>query len=193
MIELSALKAKLQTEAKTLGFADLAIADPSGIETAGHRLGLWLEAGRQGDMTWMADRAAWRADPRALWPEVRSILLLTESYRPEIDPLDLLARKDRAAISCYAWGKDYHEVIKKRLKRLGRWLIAEAGGEIKVFVDTAPVMEKPLAEAAGLGWQGKHTNLVSRELGSWFFLGAIFTTLDLTKDTPHGQSCGSCR
>ncbi|MEM9044157.1 MAG: tRNA epoxyqueuosine(34) reductase QueG [Pseudomonadota bacterium] len=193
MTDLAQLKQALKDKAKAIGFADLAIADPGGIEDAGTRLGLWLEAERQGEMAWMADRATWRADPRVLWPDVRSVILLTESYGPDFDPLQLLETPDRAAISCYAWGKDYHEVIKKRLKRLGRWLIERAGGDIKVFVDTAPVMEKPLAQAAGLGWQGKHTNLVSRELGSWFFLGSVFTTLDLPKDRAHEEHCGNCR
>ncbi|MEM8791241.1 MAG: tRNA epoxyqueuosine(34) reductase QueG [Pseudomonadota bacterium] len=193
MLEKTAIETKLRAEAMSLGFSDMAVADPGGIEAAGEKLALWLDADRHGDMTWMADRAHWRADPRALWPEVRSVIVLVDRYGPDLDPLTLLERRDRAAISCYAWGKDYHDTIKKRMKRLGRWLINEAGGDIKVFVDTAPVMEKPLAAAAGLGWQGKHTNLVSRDLGSWFFIGAIFTTLDLAKDKPHEERCGTCR
>jgi len=137
-----------------------------------------------------ADR---RADPRALWPAVRSLIMLGVNYAPAHDPLAVLARRDRGAISVYAQGDDYHEIIKPRLKHLARWLLEQAGGDVKVFIDTAAVMEKPLAAAAGLGWQGKHTNLVSREFGSWLFLGAIFTTLDLPPDAPHTDRCGSCR
>jgi epoxyqueuosine reductase len=141
----------------------------------------------------MAERMAWRGDPTALWPEARSVIMLAEVYTPDHDPLAILQHRDRGAISVYAQNRDYHDLVKKRLKRLGRWLIDAAGGEIKVFVDTAPVMEKPLAQAAGLGWQGKHTNLLSRDLGNWFFLGAIFTTLELDPDTPEAEHCGSCR
>ena len=142
----------------------------------------------------MSRRANWRGNPAALWPEARSVVMLAEAYTPEHDPLAVLKNRDRAAISVYAQGSDYHDLVKKRLKRLGRWLIAEAPGtEIKVFVDTAPVMEKPLAAAAGLGWQGKHTNLLSRELGNWFFLGSIFTTLELEPDEQSADHCGSCR
>ena len=144
-------------------------------------------------MTWMATTAERRADPRALWPDVRSIIMLGVNYGPDDDPLAVLAQRDRAAISVYAQGDDYHEVIKARLKALARWLVAQAGGDVKVFVDTAAVMEKPRAATAGLGWQGKHTNLVSREFGSWLFLGAIFTTLDLPPDEPEIDHCGSCR
>jgi len=149
-------------------------------------------AGRHGQMGWMAERMGWRGDPAALWPEARSVVMLAETYTPGGDPLAVLERPERGAISVYAQGADYHDLVKKRLKRVGRWLIAEGGGEIKVFVDTAPVMEKPLAQAAGLGWQGKHTNLLSRDLGNWFFLGAIFTTLDLPPDAPEREHCGSC-
>ena len=149
-------------------------------------------------MGWMAERMGWRGDPAALWPEARSVIMLAEAYTPAYDPLAVLEAKDRAAVSCYAQGRDYHDLLKKRLKRVGRWLISEAENgsvpaEIKVFVDTAPVMEKPLGQAAGLGWQGKHTNLVGRELGSWFFLGAIFTTLELPADGAEADHCGSCR
>jgi epoxyqueuosine reductase len=140
----------------------------------------------------MAEREAWRGDPGALWPEARSVIMLAEVYTPEGDPMAGLAERDRGVVSVYAQGKDYHDLVKRRLKRLGRWLLDAQGGEIKVFVDTAPVMEKPLAQAAGLGWQGKHTNLLARDLGSWFFLGAIFTTLDLPKDAPEISHCGSC-
>ncbi len=144
-------------------------------------------------MAWMAANADRRGDPKTMWPDVRSIVMLGLNYGPHDDPLAVLQHRGRGGISVYARGDDYHDVIKPRLKRLGRWLIDAAGGDIKVFVDTAAVMEKPLAEAAGLGWQGKHTNLVSRELGSWLFLGAIFTTLDLPADRPVDDHCGSCR
>jgi epoxyqueuosine reductase len=143
-------------------------------------------------MSWMGERVAWRGDPAALWPEARSVVMLAHSYAPEHDPLDDLADGTRGAVSVYAQGRDYHDVVKKALKRVGRWLLAEGGGEIKVFVDTAPVMEKPLAQAAGLGWQGKHTNLLGREFGNWVFLGAIFTTLELEPDAPEVERCGSC-
>jgi len=144
-------------------------------------------------MAWMESTAGRRGDPRALWPEVRSVIMLGINYGPDHDPLAILERRDHGAISVYAQGHDYHEVIKPRLKDLARWLIAQAGGDVKVFVDTAAVMEKPLAAAAGLGWQGKHTNLVSREYGSWLFLGAIFTTLELPPDENTADSCGSCQ
>jgi len=144
-------------------------------------------------MGWMAERMAWRGSAAALWPECRSVIMLAESYTPDGDPLEKLDARDRGNISVYAGNRDYHDLVKKRLKRVGRWLIETAGGEIKVFVDTAPVMEKPLGAAAGLGWQGKHTNLLSRDLGNWFFLGAIFTTLELPVDAPGEERCGSCR
>ncbi len=144
-------------------------------------------------MAWMETSAERRGDPRALWSEVRSVIMLGMNYGPDRDPLAILAHRDRAAISVYAQGDDYHELIKPRLKQVARWLIANGGGDVKVFVDTAAVMEKPLAAAAGLGWQGKHTNLVSRGFGSWLFLGAIFTTLELPFDGAHAGQCGSCR
>ena len=143
-------------------------------------------------MIWMEERAHHRESPAGLWPEVRSVIALGMSYAPALDPLALAGEGDRGRISVYAQGADYHDVVKKALKALGRWLAQEAGCDLKVFVDTAPVMEKPLAEAAGLGWQGKHTNLVSRSHGSWLFLGAIYTTLDLAPDTPGRDRCGSC-
>ena len=144
-------------------------------------------------MDWMAKNAERRGDPRVLWPDVRAIVMLGINYGPPGDPLAILTERTRGAISVYAQGDDYHDVIKPRLKSIGRWLIEQAGGEVKVFVDTAAVMEKPLAAAAGLGWQGKHTNLVSRDRGSWLFLGAVFTTLDLPADTPEQDYCGNCR
>jgi epoxyqueuosine reductase len=156
-------------------------------------LRLFLAEGAHGDMGWMQTTADRRGDPQALWPDARSIIMLGLSYAREGDPLAILQRRERGAISVYAQSADYHDVIKPRLKELARWLIAQAGGQVKVFVDTAAVMEKPLAAAAGLGWQGKHTNLVSREFGSWLFLGAIFTTLDLPPDAPTGDHCGTCR
>jgi len=144
-------------------------------------------------MTWMAANAERRGDPRVLWPDVRAIIMLGLNYGPDEDPLAVLKARDRGGISVYARGDDYHDIIKPRLKALGRWLIEAAGGDVKVFVDTAAVMEKPLAQAAGIGWQGKHTNLVSRELGSWLFLGAIFTTLDLPIDDAEIDHCGTCQ
>jgi len=152
----------------------------------------FLAEGLHGEMNWMAARPERRGDPRILWPDVRSIVMLGVNYGPDHDPTVILARPERAAISVYAKGDDYHDVIKKRLKALARWLIAQAGGDAKVFVDTAAVMEKPLAAAAGLGWQGKHTNLVSREFGSWLFLGALFTTLELPSDPAEPDRCGTC-
>lgn len=188
-----ALGTALREQALAEGFAAVGICAPGDVAAAGARLRTAVADGLHGEMAWMADRLDWRADPAALWPAARSVVMLAEPYPPAGDPLALLAARDRGAISVYAQGADYHDVVKRRLKRLGRWLVARAGGEIKVFVDTAPVMEKPLAQAAGLGWQGKHTNLVSRRLGSWFFLGALFTTLDLPKDTAHADRCGGCR
>ncbi len=157
------------------------------------RLETFVREGRHGQMGWMAERMTWRGDPAALWPKARSVIMLGESYTPEHDPLDILGHRDRGAISVYAQNKDYHDLVKKRLKRLARWLIDAQACEVKVFVDTAPVPEKPLGEAAGLGWQGKHTNLVSRQLGSWFFLGSVFTTLELPVDAAEVDHCGSCR
>ena len=156
------------------------------------RLRAWLGAGRHGDMMWMEERAQQRGSPRGLWPDVRSVIMLGMSYAPGHDPLALADVSDRARISVYAQGRDYHDVVKKALKALARWLVEEADGALKVFVDTAPVMEKPLAQAAGLGWQGKHSNLVSRDHGSWLFLGAIYSTLDLAADAPGRDRCGSC-
>jgi len=187
------LKSDLVREARAYGFDACAVTRPDAIPQAPERLQTFIEEGRHGQMGWMAERMHWRANPAALWPEARSVIMLAESYTPDYNPLDLLAQRERGVISAYALGRDYHDVVKKRLKRLGRWLIDRAGGEIKVFVDTAPVMEKPLAAAAGLGWQGKHTNLLSRDLGNWMFLGSIFTTLELPSDTPAQENCGSCR
>ena len=193
-MKLDALKERLQTQARAEGFAAMGICAPDAVPGAAGRLAAWLAEGRQGQMAWMGERVEWRGSAAALWPEARSVIMLAECYTPEGDPLAVLEARDRGAVSVYAQGKDYHDLVKRRLKRLGRWLLdqGEPGEAIKVFVDTAPVMEKPLAQAAGLGWQGKHTNLLSRELGNWFFLGAIFTTLDLPKDAPEVSHCGSC-
>jgi epoxyqueuosine reductase len=186
------IKEQLLERAHQEGFAKVGVCRPeSAPETAG-RLRAFLEAGRHGQMGWMAEREEWRGSAVALWPEARSVIMLAEAYTPEMDPMAGLTQRDRGVVSVYAQGKDYHDLVKRRLKRLGRWLIDQAGGEIKVFVDTAPVMEKPLAQAAGLGWQGKHTNLLGRDLGNWVFLGAIFTTLELEPDTPEVSHCGSC-
>ncbi|MCT8158709.1 tRNA epoxyqueuosine(34) reductase QueG [Pseudoruegeria sp. SHC-113] len=188
------LKSELQAQARAEGFAACRVTRPDAVPEIAARLSAFVADGRHGQMGWMAERMHWRGDPAALWPEARSVVMLAEPYTPEDDPLALLEERDRAAISVYARNRDYHDIVKKRLKRVGRWLLEQAPGEaIKVFVDTAPVMEKPLAAAAGLGWQGKHTNLLSRELGNWFFLGAIFTTVELAPDAPARENCGSCR
>lgn len=169
------------------------VAAVDAIPKAPERLKAWLEAGHHGDMGWMDERTAERADPRRLWSEVRSVVMLGMNYAGEGDPLALLGQPDKGAISLYARRRDYHDVIKGKLKTVAGLLAARAGADVKVFVDTAPVMEKPLAEAAGLGWQGKHTVLVSREHGSWLLLGAIYTTADLPADAPETDHCGSCR
>jgi len=175
------------------GFDAVGISKPDAVPDAKARLERFLADGAHGDMAWLASTAERRASPLALWPEVRTVVMLGMNYGPDEDPLAVLQKRERAAISVYAKGDDYHELIKARLKDVARWLVATAGGDVKVFVDTAAVMEKPLAASAGLGWQGKHTNLVSRQFGSWLFLGAIFTTLDLPADAPEPDSCGSCR
>ena len=190
--DAAALKAELVARAHAEGFAKAGICAPTAISQASRHLHDFVAAGRHGQMNWMARRMSWRASPQTLWPQARSVIMLAELYTPEHDPMAVLQQRDRGAISVYALNRDYHDVVKKRLKRLGRWLVDRTGAEIKVFVDTAPVMEKPLAEAAGLGWQGKHTNLLGRDLGSWFFLGAIFTTLELPRDAPETEHCGSC-
>jgi epoxyqueuosine reductase len=179
--------------ARAHGFDAFGVTRPDAIPRAAERLREFLEAGTHGDMDWMARNADRRADPQALWPEAHAIVMLGVNYSPSHDPLAILKQRLCGAISVYAHGDDYHDLIKPRLKALARWLVEKAGGDVKVFVDTAPVMEKPLAQAAGWGWQGKHTNLVSRTHGSWLFLGAIFTTLDLPADAPERDHCGSCR
>ncbi|MEQ1930822.1 MAG: tRNA epoxyqueuosine(34) reductase QueG, partial [Parvularculaceae bacterium] len=180
-------------EARRLGFEAAGVAPAAGDGLLRDRLLEFLGAGRHGDLTWMAERAAERADPRTLWPQANSIIMLGMNYGPDSDPRAALQNETRAAVSVYAKGRDYHDVLKARLKALARWLVGAEGGEVKVFVDTAPVMEKPLAQAAGLGWQGKHTNLVSRRHGSWLFLGAVFTTLEIAIDAPEADHCGACR
>jgi epoxyqueuosine reductase len=187
------LKTALAGEARALGFDCVGVTAPDAIAQAAKHFRDFLDAGAHGDMDWLADRPERRADPRGLWPDVRSVIMLGVNYGPDEDPLEILSQRTRGAISVYAQGDDYHDVIKKRLKALARWLAATSGAEVKVFVDTAAVMEKPLAQAAGLGWQGKHTNLVSREFGSWLFLGAIFTALDLPRDAADTDHCGSCQ
>ncbi|HWZ36902.1 MAG TPA: tRNA epoxyqueuosine(34) reductase QueG [Bradyrhizobium sp.] len=186
------LKRALAQAARAAGFDCVGITAPDAIADAAKHFREFLELGAHGDMDWLAQNPERRADPRRLWPDVRSVIMLGVNYGPDEDPLAILKQRTLAAISVYARGDDYHDVIKKRLKALARWLVATANCEVKVFVDTAAVMEKPLAQASGLGWQGKHTNLVSREFGSWLFLGAIFTTLDLPPDDAELDHCGSC-
>jgi epoxyqueuosine reductase len=188
------LKRAVAERALAEGFAVMRVAAADAIPQAPERLEAWLASGYQGEMGWMEERRDQRADPRQLWSEVRSVVMLGLNYGPdEEDPLSILERRDRGAISVYARSEDYHEIIKPRLKTIARWLVENGGGNVKVFIDTAAVMEKPLAQQAGLGWQGKHTNLVSRRYGSWLFLGAIFTTLELPYDTEDKDHCGHCR
>ena len=188
------LEEAIRTKAAELGFVACGFARADAADAAGLDLRRWLEAGHHGSMKWMETRAHHRVSPTALWPEAKSAIALGMSYAPASDPLALAGKPDLGRISVYAQGGDYHKTVKKALKALGRWLADEAGCELKVFVDTAPVMEKPLAQAAGIGWQGKHTNLVSREHGSWLFLGVILTSLELEPNEPadDGQHCGSC-
>lgn len=166
---------------------------PDAIGAAKPYFERFIAEGQHGDMDWLASTSARRTDPHVLWPDARSVIMLGLNYGPDRDPLDILKERSLGAISVYAQGDDYHDLIKSRLKTVARWLVANAGGDVKVFVDTAAVMEKPLAASAGLGWQGKHTNLVSRQHGSWLFLGAIFTTLELPADAPEADHCGSCQ
>jgi epoxyqueuosine reductase len=187
------LKIALASEARALGFDRIGVTDPDVLADAARHFRSFLDAGAHGDMDWLAADPERRADPRVLWAGVRSVIMLGVNYGPDEHPLAILEQRTRGAISVYARGDDYHDLIKKRLKALARWLVATSGGEVKVFVDTAAVMEKPLAQAAGLGWQGKHTNLVSRQFGSWLFLGAIFTTSDLPRDDADTDRCGSCQ
>jgi epoxyqueuosine reductase len=190
---MPALPDAIREQAAALGFEACGFASVEQAWPASARLQAFVANGLHGQMRWMEETVERRAHPRAMWPAARSAIVLAMSYAPDRDPLDALKDRSTGAISVYAQGDDYHELIKKRLKALARWLVAEADCEVKVFVDTAPLMEKPLAEMAGLGWQGKHTNLVSREHGSWLFLGSILTTLDLPPDQAHEEHCGSCR
>ena len=187
------LKGALAQQASALGFDCIGVTDPDAIADAGKHFREFLARGGHGDMDWLAAQPERRTDPRVLWGGVRSIIMVGVNYAPDENPLEILKLRASGAISAYAQGDDYHDLIKKRLKALARWLVATTGDEVKVFVDTAAVMEKPLAQAAGLGWQGKHTNLVSREFGSWLFLGAIFTASELPRDEADADRCGSCR
>ncbi|RWC86345.1 MAG: tRNA epoxyqueuosine(34) reductase QueG [Mesorhizobium sp.] len=187
------LRALIDAEARRAGFDAVAVTTPDAIPLAPARLAEFVADGFHGSMGWIAETIARRSEPSTLWPDVRSIVVLAMNYGPDHDPRDLLSKRDRGAISVYAKNRDYHEVMKGRLKEIAGKIVARAGGDVKIFVDTAPVMEKPLAEAAGLGWQGKHTNLVSREHGSWLFLGTIFTTAELAPDEAQIDHCGSCR
>jgi len=187
------LRALIEREARKAGFAAVAVTAPDAIPLAPQRLADFVAAGMHGSMAWIEETLARRADPKTLWPDVRSIIVLAMNYGPDRDPRDILAMPEKAAISVYAQNRDYHDIIKGRLKELAGKIVARAGGDVKVFVDTAPVMEKPLAEAAGIGWQGKHTNLVSRSHGSWLFLGTIFTTAEIAPDAAEIDHCGSCR
>jgi epoxyqueuosine reductase len=184
---------RITAKAQALGFDAVGVARAAQAWPAGARLEEFLALGRHGDMAWMAETAERRAHPQALWPQAQSAVMLGVSYGPGFDPLTLLEAKSTAALSVYATRRDYHDVIKGKLKTLAQFLAKETGAEVKVFVDTAPLMEKPLAAQAGLGWQGKHTNLVSRAHGSWLLLGAILTTASLTPDAPEADHCGSCR
>ncbi|MBK5911202.1 tRNA epoxyqueuosine(34) reductase QueG [Rhodothalassium salexigens] len=187
----------VRAEARALGFDAVGLARPDAVPgllaEAGAALDRFLAQGHHGGMAWMAERADQRRHPQALWPEMRTAVMVGLNYGPAVDPMILRDHPTKGAVSVYARGKDYHDVLKKRLKRLARWLHERSGQPVKVFVDTAPVMEKPLAEAAGIGWRGKHTNLVSRDLGNWLFLGALFTPLALDADAPERDHCGSCQ
>jgi epoxyqueuosine reductase len=188
------LEEAIRSQASRLGFAACGFTRADAADGAGLDIRRWIEAGHHGTMGWMETRADHRVSPLALWPEARSAIALGMSYAPASDPLAVAAHPELGRISAYAQGGDYHKTVKKALKALARFIVEEAPSELKVFVDTAPVMEKPLAQAAGIGWQGKHTNLVSREHGSWLFLGVILTSLELTPDPPANEArhCGSC-
>ena len=189
---MASLKQRIFDKAGELGFCAWGTARADAVPEAGEGLRQWIAAGNHGEMGWIEDRAEQRASPNGLWPEARSVIALAMSYAPANDPLALAGARDRGRISVYAQGTDYHKTVKKALKAMGRWLADECGCQLKVFVDTAPVMEKPLSAAAGIGWQGKHTNLLNREHGSWLFLGVIYTTLELEPDQPAVVHCGSC-
>jgi epoxyqueuosine reductase len=188
-----ALRLAIRERAGALGFDAVGFAAPDVPRDRQSAYRRYIAEGRHGDMAWLARDPERRQSPNGLWPEVRSIIVLGTNYGPDEDPLAALARRERATISVYARHRDYHDLIKGRLKQLAGWIHARSGAQVKVFVDTAPVLEKPLAERAGIGWQGKHTNLVSREFGSWLFLGEIFTDLAIPSDPPETDHCGSCR
>jgi epoxyqueuosine reductase len=191
--DLATAKQRIRDRALALGFDAVGFAPATLGGEARERLAEFVAAGQHGDMGWMAETAERRRDPAVLWPEARSVVVLGVNYGPASDPLAALGRGDRGTISVYAQGKDYHDLVKKRLKALARWMHEDLAAEVKVFVDTAPVMEKPLAQRAALGWQGKHTNLVSTVFGSWLFLGEVFTTLALEPDPAEPDHCGTCR
>jgi epoxyqueuosine reductase len=191
--QVARLKAFLHTEAERLGFCALAVTPARSAPFSRERLAKFVDLGRHGSMQWLAETLDRRADPQTLWPEARSVIVLAMNYGPDRDPLENLAHPQNAMVSVYARNRDYHDIIKGKLKELAGKFASRAGGDVKVFVDTAPIMEKPLAQAAGLGWIGKHTNLVSRSHGSWIFLASIFTTVDLAADAAEVDHCGSCR
>ncbi|MEG3618506.1 tRNA epoxyqueuosine(34) reductase QueG [Magnetovibrio sp. PR-2] len=186
------LKERVRQKALDIGFDACGFAPARLDAEHSKNLKAFVDQGRHASMSWMETRQEQRASPDGLWPDAKSVIVLGLNYGPLYDPTAIFDKKDRGAISVYAQGKDYHDVVKKRLKQLGRWLVEEQGCEIKVFVDTAPVMEKPLAQLAGIGWQGKHTNVVSRDFGSWLFLGEVFTSLEIAPDTPEVDHCGTC-
>ena len=183
----------ISKKAKSLGFDAVGFTAPEAVAQAGDHLESFVGESRHGDMVWLAERIHERKSPANLWPDVKSVVALAMNYGPETDPLDNLKRKGVGNLSVYARGKDYHDILKSRVKALARWIHETMDGDVKVFVDTAPVMEKPLAQAAGIGWQGKHTNLISRAHGSWLFLAEIYTTLDLEPGTAESDHCGACR
>jgi len=189
---ISDAREAIRARAAAEGFDVVRFAPAVATHEAARRLGAFLEQGRHGTMDWLARNAERRADPATLWPEAKSVVVVGANYGPDHDPFDDLWDRAAGAISAYAKGDDYHDVLKKRLKRLAEFMVATFGGDAKIFVDTAPVLEKPLAQEAGLGWQGKHTNLVSRDFGSWLFLGSVFTTLQIKADAPERDHCGVC-
>lgn len=186
------LAKRLKEQALEAGFDAMGFVGVDELPDLRQVLESFVKTGRHGDMGWLKDHLERRSHPTGLWPEVRSVIMLGMNYGPPGDPLDGLEEKSSGLISVYAKGKDYHTIINKRLKRVAGWLHRETGGEVKIFVDTAPVTEKPLAASAGIGWQGKHSNIVSRQFGSWLFLGAIFTTVELASSGEEGDHCGGC-